>query len=290
MKYDLNKKVVLITGAAGGIGAATAREFYTLGANLVLTDMQQEAVDKLASEFEASRVLPLALDVTDAVATKEVVQKTIKHFGHLDIAFANAGISWRDGASTIASCDEAEFDKIVEVDLLGVWRTVRAALPEVTRNKGQILITSSVYCFVNGMANAPYAASKAAVEMLGRCLRTEIAYTDATASVVYPGWTATPIAKVAFGGNATVTKMIEAAFPAWLRKPISPEYMAQAIVKVCSVASHAFLLQCAGFRSRYYAECLVQLVMQWLSAIRNCRDYFNNLKMNLNLFRNNPFP
>ncbi|SSR92812.1 short chain dehydrogenase [Klebsiella pneumoniae] len=81
------------------------------------------------------------------------------------------------------------------------------------------------------MANAPYAASKAAVEMLGRCLRTEIAYTGATASVVYPGWTATPIAKVAFGGNATVTKMIEAAFPAWLRKPISPEYMAQAIVK-----------------------------------------------------------
>ncbi|EMG6358067.1 SDR family NAD(P)-dependent oxidoreductase [Acinetobacter baumannii] len=231
MKYDLNKKVVLITGAAGGIGAATARELYALGANLVLTDMQQEAVDKLASEFEASRVLPLALDVTDAVATKDVVQKTIKHFGHLDIAFANAGISWRDGASTIASCDEAEFDKIIEVDLLGVWRTVRAALPEVTRNKGQILITSSVYCFVNGMANAPYAASKAAVEMLGRCLRTEIAYTGATASVVYPGWTATPIAKVAFGGNATVTKMIEAAFPAWLRKPISPEYMAQAIVK-----------------------------------------------------------
>ncbi|MBV6620011.1 SDR family NAD(P)-dependent oxidoreductase, partial [Acinetobacter baumannii] len=170
-------------------------------------------------------------DVTDAVATKDVVQKTIKHFGHLDIAFANAGISWRDGASTMASCDEAEFDKIIEVDLLGVWRTVRAALPEVTRNKGQILITSSVYCFVNGMANAPYAASKAAVEMLGRCLRTEIAYTGATASVVYPGWTATPIAKVAFGGNATVTKMIEAAFPAWLRKPISPEYMAQAIVK-----------------------------------------------------------
>lgn len=181
--------------------------------------------------FEASRVLPLALDVTDAVATKDVVQKTIKHFGHLDIAFANAGISWRDGASTIASCDEAEFDKIVEVDLLGVWRTVRAALPEVTRNKGQILITSSVYCFVNGMANAPYAASKAAVEMLGRCLRTEIAYTGATASVVYPGWTATPTAKVAFGGNATVTKLIEAGFPAWLRKPISPEYMAQAIVK-----------------------------------------------------------
>ena len=126
--------------------------------------------------------------------------------------------------------------------------------------------------------------------MLGRCLRTEIAYTGATASVVYPGWTATPIAKVAFGGNATVTKMIEAGFPVWLRKPISPEYMAQAIVKGVQRRQPRILLQCAGFRSRYYAECLMQLVMQWLYAIRNYRDYFNNLKVNLNLSRNNSLP
>jgi len=231
MTYDLNDKVVLITGAAGGIGAATARELYALGASLVLTDMQQTAVDKLAEEFTPSRVLPVALDVTDAVAAKAVVQKTIQRFGRLDVVFANAGISWRSGASTIAGCDEAEFEKIVEVDLLGVWRTIRAALPEVIRNKGQVLVTSSVYAFANGMANAPYAASKAGVEMLTRCLRAEFAYTGATASVVYPGWTATAIAKVAFGGNATVTKMTEVGFPGWLRRAIPPEQVARAIAK-----------------------------------------------------------
>lgn len=231
MKYDLTGKVVLITGAAGGIGAATARELYAHGATLVLADLQQSAVDELAAEFHPSRVLPVALDVTDADATKAVVGKTVERFGRLDVAYANAGISWREGASTIACCDEAEFEKIIEVDLLGVWRTIRAALPEVIRNKGQILITSSVYSFFNGMANAPYAASKAGVEMLGRCLRAEIAYTGATAAVVYPGWTATPIAKVAFGGNATVTKMNEVGLPAWLRRPISPEHMGRAIAK-----------------------------------------------------------
>jgi NAD(P)-dependent dehydrogenase (short-subunit alcohol dehydrogenase family) len=81
MTYDLNDKVVLITGAAGGIGAATARELYALGASLVLTDMQQTAVDQLAKEFSPSRVLPVALDVTDAAATKAVVQQTIERFG-----------------------------------------------------------------------------------------------------------------------------------------------------------------------------------------------------------------
>lgn len=231
MKYDLNGKVVLITGAAGGIGAATARELYALGARLVLADMQQAAVDKLATEFDLTRVLPVALDVTDAVATKAVVQKAVARFGRLDVAFANAGIAWRHGASTVASCSEAEFERIVEVDLFGVWRTLRAALPEVIRNRGQILVTSSVYAFLNGVANAPYAASKAGVEMLTRSLRAELAYTGATASIVYPGWTATAIAKVAFGGNATVTQMNETLLPAWLRNPISPEQMARAIAK-----------------------------------------------------------
>ncbi|WP_426342490.1 SDR family NAD(P)-dependent oxidoreductase [Pseudoduganella sp. S-14] len=231
MTYDLNDKVVLITGAAGGIGAATARQLYALGANLVLTDMQQSAVDKLAQEFSPSRVLPVALDVTDAAATKAIIQTTIQRFGRLDVAFANAGISWRSGASTIASCDEAEFEKIVEVDLFGVWRTIRAALPEIIRNQGQVLVTSSAYAFLNGLANAPYAASKAAVEMLTRSLRAELAHTGATATVVYPGWTATAIAKVAFGGNATVTKMNEVGLPGWLRRAIPPEQVALALVK-----------------------------------------------------------
>ncbi|ERO65704.1 SDR family NAD(P)-dependent oxidoreductase [Pseudomonas piscis] len=186
MNYDLHGKVVLITGAAGGIGSATARELYVHGANLVLTDTRQEAVDLLAQEFDGQRVLALELDVTDSAASRQVVHQAVERFGHLDVAFANAGISWKGTPATLRTCDEDEFRRIVEVDLFGVWHTVRAALPEVVRNRGQILVTSSTYAYLNGMANAPYALSKAAVESLTRSLRAELGSTGATASVLYP--------------------------------------------------------------------------------------------------------
>lgn len=181
MTYDLRGKVVLITGAAGGIGAASARSLYETGSNLVLTDVTQAAVDELAGRF--------------------------------------------------ASCDAAEFERIIEVDLFGVWRTIKASLPEVIRNQGQVLITASIYAFMNGMINSPYAASKAAIEMLGRALRSELAGTGASASVLYPGWIATPLAKVAFGGNETATRLVELAYPKFLRQPIQPEVVAEAVVR-----------------------------------------------------------
>ncbi|MCY1381084.1 SDR family mycofactocin-dependent oxidoreductase [compost metagenome] len=74
------------------------------------------------------------------------------------------------------------------MDLYGEWHTLRAALPEIVRNRGQVLVTSSTYAYLNGMANAPYAAPKAAVESLARSLRAELGATGANASVLYPGW------------------------------------------------------------------------------------------------------
>ncbi len=231
MAYDLIGKVVLITGAAGGIGAATARELYGLGALLVLTDMQQEAVDQLAQEFDAERVLPLALDVTDAEASKRVVQSAVERFGRLDVAFANAGISWHSNPKTLRICPSDEFRRIVEVDLFGVWNTIQTALPEVIRNQGQILVTSSIYAFLNGLVNAPYAVSKAAVEALTRALLVELGGTGATASVVYPAWTDTAIVKMAFGGNDLATRMNETVMPSFMRQPIQPQQVARAIVQ-----------------------------------------------------------
>jgi NAD(P)-dependent dehydrogenase (short-subunit alcohol dehydrogenase family) len=231
MTYDLRGKVVLITGAAGGIGAATAHALYDGGANLVLTDMTQASVDGLAARFSGDRVLPLALDVTDAEANREAVRRAVERFGRLDVCFANAGIAWRDAPATIAGCDPAEFERIVEVDLLGVWRTVRASVPEIIKNQGQVLITASIYAFLNGMANSPYAASKAAVEMLGRALRAELGGTGASASVLYPGWVTTPMTRIVFGGHDTATKFLQTALPAFLRQPIQPETVAAAVIK-----------------------------------------------------------
>ena len=108
-KYDLNGKVVLITGATGGIGAASARALYSKGANLVLTDLSQQSLDLLAAEFDATRVLAVPLDVTDAAASKAVVKQAVAHFGRLDIAFANAGIAWRTYTLSVAIGGQDEF-------------------------------------------------------------------------------------------------------------------------------------------------------------------------------------
>lgn len=231
MRYSLDKKVVFITGAAGGIGAATARKLYAQGASLVLTDMVQVALDKQAREFDGSRVLAVTLDVTDSAATEQVVAQAVARFGRIDCVLANAGIAWKEQPATLLSCEADEFEKILNVNLLGVWHTIKACLPEIIKNRGQVLVTSSIYATLNGIANAPYAASKSAVESLTRSLRAELGSGGATASIIYPGWTATPITDIVFGGNALATRMNETALPAFLRRPITPEKLATSIVR-----------------------------------------------------------
>ncbi|MFJ3639265.1 SDR family oxidoreductase [Streptomyces sp. NPDC090108] len=143
---------------------------------------------------------------------------------------ANAGIA-ADPPATIATIDPAMFERVVEVDLLGVWRTVRAALPHVIAARGHVLVTASLYAYFNGMTNAPYAMSKAGVEQFGRALRAELGIHGASAGVLYPGWVHTPIAGAAFGSNDITTRMREIAFPSLLGKAIAPTRVADAVVR-----------------------------------------------------------
>lgn len=229
-RYHLEGKTVLITGAAGGIGKATAQALYDRGVNLVLTDLRQGAVDAVASGLGSGRTLAMAVDVTDRRSLDEVVDAAIARFGGVDVVFANAGIAV-DPPATIASVAEEKFEQVIEVDLLGVWRTVRAALPQIIARRGHVLITASIYSFMNGTVNAPYAMSKAGVEQFGRALRTELAGHGATAGVLYPGWVATPLTRSALGGDALVSQLVERGYPGPLRKPIKPERVASATVR-----------------------------------------------------------
>jgi NAD(P)-dependent dehydrogenase (short-subunit alcohol dehydrogenase family) len=239
MNYNLNEKVILITGASGGIGFACAKVFYEAGAKLVLTDISIDNLKKQVKEnnFDSTRILLLELNVIDKPQIKNVVEQTITHFGKLDIVFANAGIA-ASPPKTIFKMSETEFEHVIEVDLLGVYRTIKASLPEIIKNKGQIIITSSAYSFFNGIFNAPYAVSKAGIEMLGRSLRAEIAYTGATAMVLYPGWVDTPITKVVFGGDATATKLANLVIPSYFLSPVPPKMIAEALLKGIKKRSH----------------------------------------------------
>src|SRR6478609_3960080 len=171
--YDLNGKVALVTGAARGIGFETARQMHMRGASVAVVDLDA-AQAREAAERIGPRAIGIATDVTDQGAMMAAVAETVERFGGLDVAMANAGIAQARLATTRGISGE-EWERVFEVDLLGVWGTARAARPQVVERRGQIVVVSSVYAFMNGMANSPYAVAKAGVESLGRTLRVELA-------------------------------------------------------------------------------------------------------------------
>jgi NAD(P)-dependent dehydrogenase (short-subunit alcohol dehydrogenase family) len=146
-----------------------------------------------AAERIGERAIGIGADVTDAGAMLAAVAQTVERFGALDLAMANAGIA--PEGSTTRTMPPEEWERVIDVNLLGVWNTVRAALPQVSERKGQVILVASVAAFMNGMMLSPYAASKAAVEALGRSLRVELAPWDASATVAYFGWVETEMVR-----------------------------------------------------------------------------------------------
>jgi NAD(P)-dependent dehydrogenase (short-subunit alcohol dehydrogenase family) len=224
--YDLNGKVALITGAARGIGYETARQLHLRGASVTVLDIDA-AEAREAAERIGPRAIGLATDVTDHSAVMQSVAETVDRFGGLDVVVANAGIAQKRMA-TVRGIGVEEWERVFEVDMLGVWRTVRAALPQVVERQGHIVVTSSVYAFVNGMLNSPYAVAKSGVESLGRSLRAELTPLGASASVAYFGWVDTKMVQDAVEVNGD---RMQQNLPAFLRKRITPDQAGAAVVR-----------------------------------------------------------
>jgi NAD(P)-dependent dehydrogenase (short-subunit alcohol dehydrogenase family) len=183
--YPVAGKVALVTGAARGIGFATAQELARRGATVVVVDLDQGAAQDAADRL-GSGAMGLARDVTDQGALRSAVAATVERHGRLDVVVANAGIASR--AATVNAMSGEAAERVLDVNLMGVWNTVNAALPEIVRNRGHIVVIASVYAFVNGVGTAPYAMAKAGVEQLGRALRVELAQHGAGATVAYFGF------------------------------------------------------------------------------------------------------
>ena len=224
--YDLNGKVALVTGAARGIGYETARQLHLRGASVTVLDIDA-AEAREAAERIGPRAIGLATDVTDHSAVMQSVAETVERFGGLDVVVANAGIAQKQMA-TVRGIGVEEWERVFEVDMLGVWRTVRAALPQVVERRGHIVVTSSVYAFVNGMLNSPYAVAKSGVESLGRSLRAELTPLGASASVAYFGWVDTKMVQDAVEVNGD---RMQQNLPEFLRKRITPDQAGAAVVR-----------------------------------------------------------
>jgi NAD(P)-dependent dehydrogenase (short-subunit alcohol dehydrogenase family) len=225
--FDLNGKVALVTGAARGIGFETARQMQMRGASVAVLDLDpQQARD--AAERIGARTIGIGADVTDQGAMMAAVAEVVETFGGLDCAVANAGIAQKE-ISTVYAMSGEEWERVVEVDLLGVFRTVRAVMPQIVERRGHIGLVSSVYAFANGVANTPYAVAKPGVESLGRALRVELAHHGASATVAYFGWVDTTMVQDAFAQPDVQT--LNAGTPSFLTKRIQPDEAAAAFVR-----------------------------------------------------------
>jgi NAD(P)-dependent dehydrogenase (short-subunit alcohol dehydrogenase family) len=225
--YDLNGKVALVTGAARGIGFETARQMHLRGASVAVLDLSAEEARE-AAERIGPRAIGIGADVTDQTAMFAAVAEVVEKLDGLDVAVANAGIAQKQFATARGLSGE-EWERVFEVDLLGVWRTARAALPQIVERRGQMVVVSSVYAFANGMGNSPYAVAKAGVEALGRALRVELAPHGASATVAYFGWVDTKLVQDAF--EQEDSGRIRELSPDFLMKRITPDEAGAALVR-----------------------------------------------------------
>ncbi|MFT3864098.1 MAG: short-chain dehydrogenase/reductase [Solirubrobacterales bacterium] len=225
--FDLNGKVALVTGAARGIGYETARQMQMRGASVAVLDLDPGQAAEAAERIGA-RAIGIGADVTDQGAMMAAVAEVVEKFGGLDCAVANAGIAQKSMATVYGMSGE-EWERVLEVDLLGVFRTVRAALPQIVERRGQIGLVSSVYAFANGFGNSPYAVAKPGVEALGRSLRVELASHGASATVAYFGWVDTTMVQDAL--SQPDAERLNKTTPSFLLKRIQPDEAAAAFVR-----------------------------------------------------------
>jgi NAD(P)-dependent dehydrogenase (short-subunit alcohol dehydrogenase family) len=180
-------QVVLITGAARGIGAESARRLAAKGAKVALVGLEPEELEKVAAACGPEAVA-FEADVTDRDALASAVEGTVARFGGIDHVVANAGVA---PVGTVRKIDPEAFERTIEVNLLGVWRTVRACLPYVIERRGYVLVVASVAAAVHGPGMAPYAASKAGVEAFADSLRVETNHLGVKVGVGYFSWIGT---------------------------------------------------------------------------------------------------
>lgn len=166
----INDKVVFITGAARGIGEHTARLAAARGARVALAGLEPERLAEIAGELGGAW---FECDVTDQAALQDAVSGTVERFGRIDAVVANAGVANR---GTIAVGDIEGFARTVEINLIGVMRTVSATVPHVIASRGYYLLVSSAAAFTALPGMAAYCASKAGVEQFGNAVRLELAH------------------------------------------------------------------------------------------------------------------
>lgn len=191
----MNDQVVLITGGARGIGAAAARAVAARGASVALVGLEGEELERTAAAC-GERAAAFEADVTDRDALTAAVEAAVGRFGGLDAVVANAGIAQ---AGPVLHADPAAFERVLEVNLLGVYRTISATLPHLVARRGYMLPVASAAAAVWAPGMGAYNTSKAGVEALARTLSMEVEHLGVAVGCAYFSWIDTDMVR---GGDA----------------------------------------------------------------------------------------
>lgn len=214
--YDVNGKVAFITGAARGIGFEAARRLHARGASVALVGLEPEELDARVAELGGGdRAAAFHADVTDPEQLAAAVDGVLARFGGIDITIANAGVA---NVGTIGGMAVEDFERVIEVNLLGVWRTVRATLPHVVERKGYILPISSMSAVVHLPLMGPYTMAKAGVEAFADALRMEVAHTGTKVGVAYFSFIDTDMVRDSFAHPAA--ELTRKSSPKFMTTPI----------------------------------------------------------------------
>lgn len=248
-------KVVFITGGAAGIGAEVASRLHGKGAKLVLVDVDEGQLTRAAAGLSEDRVLTVTADVRDLPAMQAAADAAVARFGGIDIVLANAGII---SYGSVQQVDPEAFKRLLDINVLGVFHTVRATLPSVLDRRGYVLIVSSLAAYAAAPGLAPYNASKAAVEHFANALRLEVAHRGVAVGSAHMSWIDTAMVRDPKADLSTFGEMLA-------RLP----YPLNTTTSVASCA-RAFVSGIEGRKTRIFSPGWVGIA-RWIKPVLSTR-------------------